>query len=200
MMKRRLVSGSLFLFIIFLVIYFSYPFVLNRLAERLVTRAKLSPADVILVLAGDTDGERVTAGVNLYKKGYAKYLLMSGGELAWRLTSAEWMKKQAMAEGVAGRAILLQDKSRSTIDDATFPLPIVKARGFKSVIIVTSPYHTSRAARVFKKIFGPAGVNVMVYPAEEKDFNPNRWWSRHEDAGLVVWEYVSSVLYFLKGY
>jgi uncharacterized SAM-binding protein YcdF (DUF218 family) len=197
---KKLRAWLIIIALFFAILYFSYPFILTSLAKRLVVSDKIGRADAIIVLAGDTNGERVTAGVNLYKQGYAQYLLMSGGQLAWRLTYAEWMKKQAVVEGVTASAVLLQDRSMSTIEDAKFSLPIVQAHNFQSVILVTSPYHTGRAARVFKKVFGRAGISVAVHPAEEKDFNPNRWWSRHEDTGLVVWEYVSSVLYFFKGY
>lgn len=197
-MKKLFLGLSSIIFVL-AVIYFSSPFALNGLARFLVVSDKLTPADAILVLAGDANGERVAAGVNLYKHGYAKYLLMSGGQMAWRLTYAEWMKKQAEFEKVPASAILLQAKSRSTFEDAKFSLPIILAHNFKSVILVTSPYHTRRAAAVFKKLYVPAGVKVFVYPVEKSSFNPDGWWTRHGDTSLVVREYVASVLYFFKG-
>ena len=155
---------------------------------------------MILVLAGDNNGERVAEAVNLYKQGYAKNILMSGGPFAWKLTYAWWMKKQALESGIPAKAILMQDRSFSTKDDARFSLPIVKARGFKSVLLVTSPFHTRRAARSFKKLFGPAGISVRVYPVQKSSYNPKRWWTRHEDTEFVVREYISMLLYTLRGY
>lgn len=191
-------------FLIFLLILFGlyllHPFFLQKMADFLVVQDPLQKVDLILVLGGDSSGERVEEGVKLYKQGWANYLLMSGGPLAWKLTYARWMKKQALASGIPERAILLQDQSRSTIEDARFCLPMVLKHKFKSVLLVTSPYHTRRAARVFKKVFAKNGIRVLVKPAEKSEFNPNRWWVRHEDTGRVVWEYVSLVLYFLKGY
>jgi uncharacterized SAM-binding protein YcdF (DUF218 family) len=197
---RRLVSSFLFFLLVLLVLYFSYPYALNGLARFLVVSDRLEKADVILVLAGDTNGERVAQGVELYKQGYAKHLLMSGGSLTWNLTYAGWMKKQAVELGVPGPAVLLQDRSTSTIDDAKFSLPIVKEHGFRSVIVVTSPYHTRRAAAVFKKIFGRQGIKVLIYPVQHSNFEPHDWWRRHEDTAFVVWEYVARVMYLLKGY
>ena len=188
------------LVLVLLALYLSWPYVLNGLARFLVVSDRLDKADVILVLSGDTNGERVAQGVELYKKGYAKYLLMSGGQLAWQLTYADWMKKQAVAAGVPGSAVLVQGRSKSTLDDAKFSLPVVEARNFKSVILVTSPYHTRRAAAVFKKMYGPQGIKVMVYPVQHSDFNPHDWWRRHEDTAYVVWEYMARVMYLLKGY
>jgi uncharacterized SAM-binding protein YcdF (DUF218 family) len=186
--------------LLFLALYFSYPYALNGLARFLVVSDRLEKADVILVLAGDTNGERVAQGVALYKQGYAKNLLMSGGSLAWNLTYADWMKKQAVASGVPASAVLLQGRSRSTIEDAQFSLPIVRENNFKTVIVVTSPYHTRRSAAVFKKIYGPQGIKVLIYPVQQSNFEPHDWWRRHEDTAFVVWEYVARVMYLLKGY
>jgi len=186
--------------VLLLIIYFSAPYWLNYLGKRLVVQDKLVKADIIIVLAGDNNGERVEQGIALYRAGYAPKLLMSGGPLAWRLTYAEWMKKQAVESGIPAAAIILQDKSRSTIEDAKFTLPLLKQYNIKSLILVTSPTHTRRAQKVFTRLLKPANIELIVYPAQKSEFNPDRWWTRHEDTSSVVWEYVSSVLYFVKGY
>ena len=198
MKKAGLIVGGLLFSILALALV--HPYFLQYLADRLVTRDTLAKADLILVLAGDANGERVDEGVRLYKAGYAPRILMSGGPLAWQLTYADWMKKQAVALGVPAGAIGTQRRSRSTIEDAQYSLPLVKAGQARSIILVTSSYHTRRAGKVFRKLYRPEGIAVLVWPAPDRQFNPKRWWTRHEDLGLVVWEYVSAVLYFLKGY
>ena len=177
-----------------------HPVILGGIGRFLIIQDKLMPSDLILVLAGDDNGERVKEGVGLYKRGYAKKMLMSGGPLAWNLTSAEWMKRQAAAMGVPSGNILLQGKSRSTLEDVVFSLPIIQERGFKSVILVTSPFHTRRAKRVFRKASAGSGIKVYVYPVQDSDWKLDRWWLRHEDTSHVVWEYAAMVYYFFKGY
>ncbi|HVN67339.1 MAG TPA: YdcF family protein [Candidatus Sulfotelmatobacter sp.] len=186
--------------VVLAALYLAAPFVLNYLGNRLIVSDPLVKADAIVVLAGDSNGERVTTGVQLFRLGFAPYILMSGGPLSWQLTFAEWMKKQALAGGVPAGRILLQDRSQSTLEDAKFSLPIVERHGFRSIILVTSPQHTRRAGRVFRKVFGRAGIKVIVRPAARSAFNPDHWWRRYEDRALVVWEYLASVLYWLKGY
>ena len=181
-------------------LYLFCPALLEAMAKHLIIQGRLEKADVIIVLGGDNNGERVSQGVRLYKAGFAKHILMSGGPLAWKLTCAQWMKRQAVDSGVPAAAILLEDKSRSTIENAKFSLPIMKNYGFRSAILVTSPFHSRRAAKVFRKVFFPAGIKLVIYPAQKSEFNPHRWWTRHEDTAYVVWEYVSLVLYFFKGY
>jgi uncharacterized SAM-binding protein YcdF (DUF218 family) len=197
-MRRKLTALGIILSILF-GIYFSYPLVLEGLAKFLIVTDKIEKADLILVLGGDDNGERVAEGIKLFKQGYANRILMSGGPLVWNLTFAGVMQKQALAGGVPGKAILLQKKSRSTKEDAKFSLPIIQQQGFKSIILITSPQHTRRAARIFRKIF-PADIRLMVWPAQKSAFNPKRFWTRHEDISFVAWEYLALVLYFLEGY
>ncbi len=175
---------------------------MEGMARFLIVQDKLEPADVILVLAGDASGERVAEGVKLYKQGYAKKMLMSGGSLAWKLTSAEWMKKQALASGVPAKAILLEERSESTIENAKFTLPIVKKHRFKSIILVTSPTHSRRALRVFKKEQSREGIKLISHPVPlpESQFRIPDWWKRHEDTQAVMREYIAMVYYFLKGF
>ncbi len=197
---NRLVVRLAGLLLVLAALWLAAPWFLNGLADHLIVRDPLAKADVILVLAGDDNGERTAAGIELYKQGYAGHLLMSGGPLAWHLTAAAWMKKQAVEAEVPAAAILTEDRSRSTIENAQFSLPLLEARGFRSVILVTSPYHTRRAALVFKKLYRPRGIGVTVYPVPRSEFQPHDWWLRHEDTGYVVWEYVSRLMYLLKGY
>jgi len=197
---KKLFRSLFFIFVFLLLLYTFHPFILGGMVRHLIVQDPLAPADLILVLGGDSNGERVNEAVDLYKNGYAKKLLMSGGKLSWQLTYAGWMKKQAVSMGVPARAILIEDKSESTIENAQFSLPIVLKNKIKSVILVTSPVHTLRAKKVFNKLFSKEGIKVMVRPVQKSDFNPDRWWTRHEDTAHVVWEYVSSVLYFLKGF
>ncbi len=200
MKRKSLVLITISIFVI--VTSLSYPFFLNSFAKNLIVNDQLKPADMIIVPSGDDNGERVNRAVKLYKQGLASKVLMSGGPLQWRLTSAAWMKKHAMALGVPASAILLEEKSDSTIDNAKFSLPIVKKHGAKSVIIVTSPTHTRRAKRVFKRIFSKHKINVKIHsvPIAESKFKLKGWWQRHEDTQKVLKEYASLLFYFYKGY
>ncbi len=197
---KKLFAALLGGLIILTALWFFHAPLLDAAAQRLIVQDQLAQADALVVLAGDGNGERVNQAVELYQKGYAPMLLMSGGPLAWHLTSADWMKKQAMAQGIPGQVIFLQTKSLSTIDDARFTLPLVKAHAWKSVILVTSPAHSRRAGKYFKKVYGREGIKVISYPVQHGQFDPSGWWRRHEDTQIVMWEYVSLVFYWLKGY
>ncbi|MBN2057722.1 MAG: YdcF family protein [Candidatus Saganbacteria bacterium] len=177
-----------------------YPFILESAASWLIVRHDLAPVDCIIVLGGDNNGERVREAAGLYHQEYAPKVLLSGGPLAWELSAADWMKKQALTLGVPSRDILLEKESESTIGNALFSLQAVKKIKAGSVILVTSPTHSRRAYRVFNKVFGREGIKVISWPAREPKFRLERWWTRHEDSQQVLWEYAALVFYRLKLY
>lgn len=195
-MKKKLFVSIILIIIALIVLH---PFILTKMSDFLVVQDKLEKSNVILVLAGDSNGERVGQAVELYKKGYAPKILMSGGPAVWHLTYAENMKRQATSLGVPARDVMLEDKSRSTIEDIRFSLPILRQLKARSIILVTSPSHTRRASLVARKYYNPENIIVFVYPVQKSEFNPNKWWTRHEDTQPVVWEYVSLAQYLLKG-
>ncbi len=198
-MRKKLI-GLIVLVAVLLGAYYSYPSFLEGAARFLIVRDRLEPADVIVVLAGDDNGERVEEAVKVYRKGYSQKLLLSGGPLAWNLTAAQWMRKHARTLGIPSTAILTQDRSRSTLEDVILCLPILKKYGFRSLILVTSPTHSRRAKRVFEKVCAGEGIKIISWPAQKSKFKLSRWWTRHEDTQLVIWEYVSLVFYWFKGF
>jgi uncharacterized SAM-binding protein YcdF (DUF218 family) len=83
------------------------------------------------------------------------------------------MQLQAVAAGVPGTSILLEEASETTGENAKNTMALVKERGYASIILVTSAYHQRRALLEFQRYGG--GVDVRSHPvAEDKDWN--RFW------------------------
>ena len=200
MKTKKIFIWLAIIFVLGVLAYFFSPYLLNKTAEYLIVRDNLAKADAIVVLGGDDNGERVDEAVRLYKQGYAPHLIMSCGPLAWRLTGAEWMKKQALYYGIPEKNILMEDRSRSTLENAQFVLPILQANRIQSIILVTSPTHSRRAAWTFHRILGKDKIKIVSWPATKTSFTVKGWWTRHEDTQLVALEYISMVFYFIKGY
>lgn len=196
----KIVIRTLYVIIAILTLMMIFhPFLLERAAEYLIVQDKLEKADAILVFAGDPNGERVAQAVELYKKGYGKFLLMSGGPAIWHQTYADNMRAQAKSLGVADKDILIQDRSRSTYEDAKFSLPILKAKKVKSVILVTSPYHMRRALRTTRRLYNKENIKVIAYPVQNSEFKVKGWWKKHDATQAVVWEYEAFIFYLIKG-
>ena len=169
----------------------SYRPLLTVSGQFLIVREELKPADVIIVLAGERE-ERVEYGVWLYQQGYAPQIIMSGGPVVWHVTAAEIMKEQAVFLGVPAEDILVEERSTTTKENAEFTKDLMVAEGFGSAILVTSPYHSRRASRIFHRVFGQ-DMEIISVPVPDSRFGVDEWWTRDKDTRQVVSEYLKMI-------
>ncbi|MFD2880322.1 YdcF family protein [Paenibacillus rhizoplanae] len=129
-------------------------------------------ADVIIILSG---GEgRVEQGVKLFQEGYAPQLLLSNSQ---EITGpAGDMRQTALSLGIREDAILTEDAAESTYQNAQFTLPIMKQKGFKSAIVVSSDFHIRRVKFIFDHVYRKSGIE-LTYIGADSGYNANAWWS-----------------------
>ena len=149
----------------------------------------MKPADVIVVLAGE-ETERVEYGVKLFKEGWARKdkIILAGGPFVWKYSSASLMQEHAISLGIPKDAIILEDQSKTTEEDAFFTKKILDEHKYMSCILVTSPYHSRRAYTIFKKIMGKE-ITVISAPCNKSWFRFDDWWKRRNDRATVLDEY-----------
>jgi uncharacterized SAM-binding protein YcdF (DUF218 family) len=142
-----------------------------------------SPApkvDAIVVLGGATSpmqyprplveisgaGDRMLYAADLFKKGAAPYILLSGGNIEWmrdkKSTPASEMAQVLDMLGIPLDSVWLQDKSRNTHEDAVYSALILKEKGATRILLVTSALHMPRSVALFKK----QGLEVIPAPAD----------------------------------
>lgn len=158
---------------------------LTALGRFLVDSQPPQPADIVLVLGGDFWGPRVVVGAELAKQGFAPIALISGppyseadrvrpeGELAVEfLVKAGFPKKLFQ---------VFAHYASSTIDEAKALRGELARRHVKTVLLVTSSYH-SRRATIVMSLFCP-GVRFISVPAPDSHYHVAEWWrddsSRH---------------------
>jgi uncharacterized SAM-binding protein YcdF (DUF218 family) len=128
-----------------------------------VDRAR--PADVIIVLGGGVDGttRRTLHAAALYAQGYAPYLLCSGATVPGEpITEAERCGQVAQAHGVPPNAIVLDEISGSTEENAIQSAAIMHARGWRDAVLVSDDTHLWRAHWLFER----KGLRVWTSPAQ----------------------------------
>ena len=148
-------------------------------------------SDLILVLGGDFWGPRVVKGADLAVQGYGPVVLISGppydhqpeGELAISFLVSKGYPS-ALFTTFAHHA-------HSTIGEALALSPELKSRRVKQVIVVTSAYHSRRAAIVLG-LFCP-GIRFISVPAADPRYEPERWW-RSETGRYVFFSEWSKIL------
>ncbi|GLC32983.1 hypothetical protein PLESTB_000383600 [Pleodorina starrii] len=113
---------------------------------------------------------RVRAGVEAFLQGRARHLLFSGshpGGVVVRRTEANVMREYAeelMAE--RGQAVLPdrwfeEDASTSTYENALFSLEICRRKGWKTLLVVTSPFHQLRSDLVFRRLVSQTTITPV---------------------------------------
>lgn len=111
---------------------------------------------------------RVDRGVELFKKGVAPKIVMTGHKDYWSRytpakTEARAMMDYAVSLGVSKRSILLEEKARTTLGNAYFTKKdVLEPRGWKNLAVVTSDFHVPRSDYIFRKVLGRAYTFKMV--------------------------------------
>lgn len=196
-----------FILLLFLIWLFLAPF----LAERLIIEKSLEKADAILVLGGSSVYlERTQKAAELFKKGIASkiYLTDDGEEAGWSKIEkrnppyVELARNSLVSQGVPAENIeILEPQVTGTIYEARVLLQKAKSANLKSVLIVTSAYHTRRAFSTFQRIFAennqPTEIGITSPPTGEQTPPPFSWWLSGKGWNFVAGEYVKSVVYSL---
>ncbi len=131
-----------------------------------------APADVIIILGAGTnpDGSptrshirRVEHGVALYKRGLAPFLLCTGGFTQNHPKSeAQACAEYAESLGVPPSAILKEENSRSTEENAIEARKVMEAHALNTAVLVSDNYHLWRA----EMMFHAQGITVFTSPAQ----------------------------------
>ncbi|MCA9911851.1 MAG: YdcF family protein [Anaerolineae bacterium] len=133
------------------------------------------PADVIVVLGAglSRDGRpgyalvrRSRYAADLWQQGYADTILCTGGQAPGQSRSeADACREVLMWRGVPASAILLEEQSRSTEENAIFSRPIIEANGWETVLLVSDGYHLFRAEILFRT----RGIPVLLSPVSKEE-------------------------------
>lgn len=117
--------------------------------------------DAIIVLGNpaDSDGNptptqlaRVTEGVREYERGVAPRLILTGGAAHNQFVEARVMARTAEAQGIPESAIFVEPEAKDTIQNACYSVRIMKAHGWNSAEVVSSPSHLPRAGLIFSRL------------------------------------------------
>ena len=134
-----------------------------------------SRSDVIIVLGAalSRDGtpykaltRRSAHAARAWKAGHADAIICTGG-VGPNLTrsEADGCREVLMREGVPRAAILLEEKSRNTDENARYAKAIMDARGWQTAIVVSDSYHVFRAGRIVSS----TGVEVRLSPVPTRE-------------------------------
>jgi len=86
-----------------------------------------------------------------------------------------------------------------TYGEAVATRALVTGQHLRSVLIVTSPYHTRRSLATFRTAFDATGVAVGVVPASATSpARPDSWWADPYDRAYVRYEWAAVLYYWMR--
>jgi uncharacterized SAM-binding protein YcdF (DUF218 family) len=102
-------------------------------------------------------------------------------------------------QGISRSVFLTSDRTvDSTIDEAEYIRDLVIEKGYKSLILITSPTHSRRAWLTFEKVFEERDVRVLSLPSSYSEFNSEDWWEQRKYVREVIIEYQKLIYYTFK--
>lgn len=126
-------------------------------------------SDVIVVLgAAQFNGTptpvlqlRIDKALEIYRSGLAgKIMTVGGGAIGDRTTEAQSSARALRQEGVLAKNLVVVPVGRDTLTSTKNYVAEMKQRGWKSVIVVTDPFHCYRAISMAKDL----GVSASCAP------------------------------------
>jgi uncharacterized SAM-binding protein YcdF (DUF218 family) len=164
--------------------------------EALVREEGPAKADLAVVLAGDFYGKRIAKAADLINAGYVPAAMVDGpagifGNYECDL-AIDWAVRQGYPRD---RFIPLPMEAHSTREEAVIVLNELARRNTASFLMVTSTYHTARAARVFRSELRKrkSAIAMRVVAAPDQYFQPDSWWRTREGRKIVFIEWSKTV-------
>jgi uncharacterized SAM-binding protein YcdF (DUF218 family) len=193
--RRRRLFYSLSIFILLLVagVLLRHP-ILAALGSALVEDDGIQRADCILVPGGDTAGSRILRAAQLARTGYAPYVLVDGVSVLLGHESDSTIR-YATLQGfpvALFRAVWLPPGMDSTSEEMSYVANgVLKQNNVKKVLLVTSNFHTRRAAHFLRR--AAPWLTVIVVPAPDPYFTPDGWWKTRNGKKTFLFEWTKTI-------
>ena len=177
-----------------------------------VSAREMPRADAIVLLGGGVGSrrpgadlanlnrwsDRLLLAAALYREGRAPVIVVTGGAPEGQPPEAELTADILAVMGVPREALVLENASRTTRDNARHTLPLLRERGWQSALLVTSAFHMRRAQALF------SAPDIVIVPAPTDHYtgypggSPLPWlptitglisthYALHEIAGYAVY-------------
>jgi uncharacterized SAM-binding protein YcdF (DUF218 family) len=176
-------------------------------AETLIVSAELEHADAVVVLSGSQAYvERTRRAAQLFHEGRAAKIILTndnqrGGWSVEQQSNPFFIERAAAelkAAGVPEAAIeMLPQQVTSTHEEASLLREYATAHDLRSLLIVTSAYHSRRALWTWHNVFAESGVQIgldAVAPGNQTP-RPATWWLQARGWPMVAGEYFKLVYY-----
>jgi uncharacterized SAM-binding protein YcdF (DUF218 family) len=164
---------------------------LNACFDVLVAAEKPAHADMIVVLAGDGNGLRILTAAHLVREGYAPVALISGPNGYYETPECDVAIPFATKRGYPETYFRhFHAHNKSTEEEAHDIIGELRKQDVKSILVVTSGYHTRRAGKYYKHI---PGIEARMIAAPDRYAEHGTWWKEREGRKTVFFEWSKTI-------
>jgi uncharacterized SAM-binding protein YcdF (DUF218 family) len=179
-------------------------------ARLLIVKTSLTSADAIVVMGGSaTYIERTAWAARLYRDGRAPMIILTNDGMmgGWNERDQrnpfyyELAANELKAQGVpADKIQVISDAASGTYEESLRVREFATRRSLKSLLIVTSAYHSRRALWSMRRAGQGSNIDLGVDPAPPgwQTPSPATWWLRPWGWKVVGGEYVKMVYYLVR--
>jgi uncharacterized SAM-binding protein YcdF (DUF218 family) len=170
-------------------------------ARLLIVRTPVRQAEAIVMLSGSaTYRERAAHAAKLYNEGRAPRVILTNDNLQSGWSQSEQRNplyyERAIAElraasVPADKIEVSLDPILGTYDEACVVRLYCEKHQIRSIVVVTSGYHSRRALWTFRHVFRDSGIDISMDPVEAGIDTPSAatWWLNSFGWEMVAEEY-----------
>lgn len=182
--------------------------ILKLIAAALVVEDRLERADAIVVVAGGTPSREAKAAA-LFREGWAPRLIVSQpveSSYVRELTALGVRPLDLQGESMLvlerygvprDRIVAVPEPSTNTESELQLVQKLARGRGYRRVILVTSPQHTRRVHVIWSRASADDHIEGLVVPAPTSEFSVDGWWRKRGAAEAVLHEYLGILAIYL---
>ena len=203
--QPKIVFVALFAVFLLWMLWFA-----THAGSRLVVADEVESADLIMILLGPIP-DRTLQAADLYHQGVSSKIVFCNDyqpgarqlrEYQIELDNIADIAKNTLVKlGVQAEHILILDHYTSSTQDEALRLReyLLENPDIKSVILVTSSYHSRRTFKIFSKAINRAGLDTDLYISKNPytEFSGENWWKDRSSATMVIFEYLKLANFYL---
>jgi uncharacterized SAM-binding protein YcdF (DUF218 family) len=201
--KRKTLYLCIIALLFAAVMYIFSGTLLTGMGKFLVVDETPAVSDAVVVLnTGIEYYPRLIEAVELFRKGFARKIVINGNRKTDTLRRLEkkgfkpccpWYEDRIrilVLLGVPEENVIAvsAEKAYDTISEAKAVGKVLVQKGFKTIIITTSKFHTRRARHIWKSIY-PEAFKIYTAAARKDPYSPGSWWKEGRQIRWVLAEY-----------
>lgn len=150
----------------------------------------------VIFLPGSEEGALAKTAADLYRKGYAPWIVPSGKYAKWTghsvvdsfETESDYFAHLLMEEGVPASAILKEREATYTYENAIYTRKLLEEHQITvdRAILCCQAYHARRSKLYYQVLF--PDTEIFVCPTITKGVTKDNWFRSEKGIGLVLGE------------